>query len=63
MKKLAAALALLAILPTFLSASENGVYERRVYETRHVNPSPPLLDGILDDACWDEVEWAGDFVQ
>ena len=36
--------------------------ERRVYETRRA-PAPPTIDGQLDDAAWQGVEWAGDFVQ
>ncbi len=37
--------------------------ERRVYDTRRVDGEPPIIDGILDDAVWDAVEWSGDFVQ
>src|SRR5262245_32684732 len=36
---------------------------RRVYATRRAEPGPPKLDGILDDACWESVPWATDFVQ
>ena len=36
--------------------------ERRVYDTHRVEPAP-LLDGILDDAAWREVDWSGGFIQ
>jgi len=36
---------------------------RRTYVTARAEPAPPKLDGVLDDACWERVEWATDFVQ
>jgi hypothetical protein len=38
-------------------------YPRRSYVTQRAEPAPPKIDGILDDACWERVEWASDFVQ
>ncbi len=35
---------------------------RRTYITARAE-TPPRIDGRLDDAAWDHVEWAGDFVQ
>jgi hypothetical protein len=37
--------------------------EKRVYLSKHINPHAPVLDGKADDACWDKVEWGGQFVQ
>ena len=37
--------------------------EKRVYQTHHVNPHPPEIDGKTTDPVWDGVEWSGDFTQ
>jgi len=37
--------------------------EKRTYTTGRVNPSPPVIDGRLDDTAWEAVEWGGDFIQ
>lgn len=37
--------------------------EPRIYDTRRATGGPPVIDGVLDDAVWDIVEWTGDFVQ
>lgn len=36
--------------------------ERRVYDTRRAT-SAPVIDGRLDDAAWDTVEWSSEFIQ
>jgi len=38
------------------------VIERKIYETKFV-PRPPVIDGLLNDDCWNGVEWAGGFIQ
>jgi hypothetical protein len=35
----------------------------RIYETQRVNGHKPILDGRVDEAAWDAVEWSGGFVQ
>jgi hypothetical protein len=45
------------------SADATGAYERRVYTTRHCGSGSPNMDGIPNEACWAQVEWASDFVQ
>ncbi len=42
--------------------SENH-YETKRYFTNHAGSDPPNIDGKIDDAVWDVVEWAGDFLQ
>ena len=37
--------------------------EVRVYTTERLSTPKPVIDGILDDACWKTGNWAGDFVQ
>lgn len=48
-----------------LAANASGVneIEKRVYVTRKIEGPAPVLDGRLDDAAWELVEWAGDFTQ
>ena len=36
---------------------------RKVYQTRRINPHPPVLDGLGNDEAWQKVEWSGDFTQ
>lgn len=38
------------------------VYPTRVYETRRFQSPAPVIDGKLDDACWAEGDWHGDFL-
>ncbi len=35
---------------------------KRIYTTART-PDAPILDGLIDESCWDLVEWAGDFLQ
>jgi hypothetical protein len=36
---------------------------KRVYHATRLTGAPPKIDGRLDDACWSEGEWTGDFTQ
>ncbi len=36
---------------------------KRVYQATRLAGVPPKIDGKLDDACWTEGEWTGDFTQ
>ncbi|MBT8266520.1 MAG: carbohydrate binding family 9 domain-containing protein [Bacteroidia bacterium] len=37
---------------------------KRIYNTKSVKNLDPIdLDGIINDAAWDAVEWAGDFIE
>ncbi len=35
----------------------------RVYNTERLSTEKPVIDGVLNDACWQTGNWAGDFVQ
>jgi len=35
----------------------------RVYNTTRLSVEKPLINGKLDDACWETGEWSGDFTQ
>jgi hypothetical protein len=36
---------------------------KRTYHATRLADSPPSIDGRLDDPCWAQGEWAGDFTQ
>ena len=38
-------------------------YEARIYDARRLAGGPPEIDGRLDDAAWQEGEWAGGYTQ
>jgi hypothetical protein len=48
------------ILTSVLVAADT---DRNIYTTRHVNPHPPVIDGIPNDPAWEKVEWQKDFIQ
>ena len=35
----------------------------RTYTTAHTGETIPVIDGRMDDEAWNQVEWAGDFIQ
>jgi len=35
----------------------------RIYKTIRLTTPKPVIDGILNDTCWQTGEWAGDFTQ
>ncbi len=36
---------------------------KRVYITQRFNSEPPRIDGVLDDDCWKEGFWSGNYLQ
>jgi hypothetical protein len=36
--------------------------ERRTYNTAFTRTAPEI-DGLMDDSCWNQVEWTGNFIQ
>ncbi len=50
-------LLLLLIIP-FIVYTQN-----KSYTTHKLLVNPPVIDGKFDDACWQQVDWGGDFVQ
>ena len=52
-------------LPLFLLFSggySQEAIEKKIYNTKAAN-SPPVIDGLDKDECWNPVEWSGDFIQ
>ena len=45
------------------SSSVQAQIQKRTYETKSCGGDAPHVDGVLDDGCWNIVEWATDFVQ
>ena len=37
--------------------------EKRIYTTKRIEGEPPTIDAKFDEACWETVEWTGDFIQ
>lgn len=35
----------------------------KVYTTTRLSTEKPVIDGVLDDDCWQNNNWAGDFIQ
>ncbi len=43
--------------------SLSGFSQHKTYLTKPIKDKPPKIDGILDDASWNLVEWQGDFTE
>lgn len=39
------------------------LYPPRLYNAVRIERPPPVIDGRLDDPCWQEGRWSGDYVQ
>ncbi len=37
--------------------------EKRIYTTKRIEGQSPIIDGKFDEACWETVEWTGDYLQ
>lgn len=59
----AAVLALCLTAPAAAQEAGRADVATRAYETRRITGSPPRIDGLVDDAAWQAVEWSGDFRQ
>ncbi len=53
------------LFPTILLAQDStSTVKKRIYTTKPLkNAEPPKIDGIIDEASWDIVEWTGDFTE
>jgi len=63
MKYLSLALLFFAGIIFQLNAQVTPSSEKKIYSTDKVRKDPPVIDGVLNDEVWDQVEWAGDFSQ
>lgn len=55
-------LALIAAFPVSLLYAARAL-EKKVYLSQRINPHAPVIDGRLDDACWQKARWAQGFLQ
>ncbi|MCD4663726.1 MAG: hypothetical protein K8R68_00550, partial [Bacteroidales bacterium] len=53
LRSIISALVFLFSLCYFLPA----LAQQKTYETKKVNSSPPVIDGVFDDEIWNSVEW------
>lgn len=53
------------LFAVLLEAAQEGKpgEEKRIYITRRVQGAAPVIDGRLNDAVWEIVEWSGGFIQ
>lgn len=53
------------IVRTSLTARDSTtVVPKRIYTTKPIGTEkPPLIDGLLEDAVWNIVEWTGDYIE
>jgi hypothetical protein len=42
---------------------EQKEHKKRIYNTTFIGKQAPTINGVLDDLCWEEGEWTGQFVQ
>jgi len=69
MKKITLLFTLLILAITLLSAQNDSIttelsqIPKKIYLTKKVVGQKPTIDGKLDDAAWQAVEWGGDFTQ
>lgn len=51
-------------LSHFCFGQQAAIIQKRVYTTKSLdNAMPPIIDGLLNDAGWDIVDWQSDFVE
>src|SRR5512138_210668 len=36
---------------------------KKVYTANHINPTPPVIDGVLNDKIWQKGDWESGFMQ
>lgn len=51
------------LLFLFLLLVSVATYSQKTYQTSRLSGHEPEIDGIIDDAAWETIDWAGDFTQ
>src|SRR5665648_42771 len=54
---------ILILLGILLSSSNVFSQDKRIYTTNRIQGESPKIDGFLDDAAWEQVNWENDFTQ
>lgn len=50
------------ILTIFIYSGYSQPIPKKIYQTVFTN-KPPQIDGLMNDSCWNKVEWGDDFIQ
>lgn len=54
----------LLFISTVIQGQHKTQITKRIYTTKAIkNYASPVIDGKLNDPCWDLVEWTGDFIE
>ncbi len=54
---------LIIFKPSFAANSDTITYVKRKYVTQRITSSQPVIDGLLNDDCWKEGKWEGNYRQ
>jgi hypothetical protein len=47
-----------------MQAQDKPSVPKRVYQTKALGDLPsPEIDGLINEACWNTVEWTGDYIE
>jgi len=58
------AIFILLCMPPAPAQDSTAIVPRRVYITKSLDGlTPPVIDGVPDEALWDMVPWEGDFIE
>ncbi len=49
--------------PVWSEIKQDTLITRRTFQTTQIISDAPRIDGFLNDPCWEEGNWSGDFVQ
>ncbi len=47
----------------FIVPAQENIIHERVYNTTRIIGSSPVIDGLINDEAWEQVDWSGDFTQ
>jgi hypothetical protein len=61
-RRLLVKLAICVILTAIYSSSYSQTIEKKIFNTVFTR-TPPVIDGLMNDDCWNQVEWSGNFIQ
>ena len=53
---------ILCLFPGLFTTSFSQDIERKTYETKFTAEAP-VIDGLMNDRCWESVDWGGNFIQ
>jgi len=61
MRRLIVIVGIFILAPPLQAQQANS--EHKVYVAERINPAPPVIDGILNDAAWQKENWEDEFIQ